>query len=62
VIVGAQLHQAGVEVDLIATPLQYGTAQIIVQDDPRNTRPGFEGMHMAAQEVLHALVEEELKI
>src|ERR1035437_4213892 len=50
------------EVDLIATPLKYGTAQIIVEDDSRNTRPCLEGVHMPAQEVLHALVEEELQI
>ena len=62
VIVSAQLHQARMEVDLIATPLQYRTAQIIMQDDSRNTRPGFEGVHMAAKEVLHALVEKELQI
>jgi len=47
---------------LIATPLQHRTAQVIVKDNSRHTGPGLEGMYMAAQEVLHALVEEELQI
>src|ERR1035441_911986 len=49
------------EVDLIASPLQYRTAQVIVKDNSRNSRPSLEGVHMPAQEVLHALVEEELQ-
>ncbi len=62
VIVGAQLHQSRVEVDLIATPLQYGAAQIVVENDPRLARPGLKGMDVASQEVLHGLIEEELQI
>ena len=62
VIVSAQLHQTGMEVDLIATSLKYGTAQIIVQNDSRYPRPSLEGVDMAAQEVLHGLVEEKLQI
>src|SRR5258708_37150752 len=37
VIMGAQLHQAGVEMDLIATPLKHRTAQIVVEDDSGKT-------------------------
>ena len=53
VIVGAQLHQARVEVDLVAAPLQHGTAEIVVENHSAATRPGLKGVHMAAQEVLH---------
>ena len=59
---GAQIEQAGMEVNLIAAALQHGTAKIVIEDDPGLAGPGLEGMHMAAQEVLDSLVEEELKI
>src|ERR1035438_1432443 len=62
VVVGAQLQQPRMEVDLVAAPLQHGTAQVVMKNHARLSRPGLKGVDMAAQEVLHALVEEELQI
>jgi hypothetical protein len=62
VIVGAQLNQARMKLDLIAAPLQDRAFEVVVENDARLTRPGLEGMHVAAQEVLHRLIEEELQI
>ena len=59
---GAQLDQAGVEVDLVAAALQHGDFEIVVENHARLPAPVFKGMHMAAQEVLHGLIEEELQI
>ena len=58
----AQLDQPGVELDLIAAALQYGTFEIVVKNHSRLSGPVFERMHVAAQEVLHGLIEEEFKI
>jgi len=49
-----------VKVDLIATPFQYGTAEIVIENDTRLARPSLKSVNMAAQEVLHGLVEEKL--
>src|SRR5574340_1810973 len=48
--------------NLIAAALQHGAFEIVVQDDPGCAGPVLEGAHMAAQEVLRGLVEEELRI
>ena len=50
------------EVDLVATPLQHGRPEIVIQNHARLAGPGVEGVHVPAQEVLHGLVEEELQI
>ena len=47
------------EADRIATPLQHGALEIVVEQDPRHPVPGRERADMAAQEALHAGVEEE---
>jgi hypothetical protein len=54
-----EVEQGRVEADRITMPLQHGAAQIVVQNDPRDPAPCGEGAEMAAQEVLHAGVEEE---
>ena len=61
-IVRAQLDQSRVEMNLIAPALQHGDFEVVVEDHARLTGPVLEGMHVAAQEVLHRLVEEELQI
>ena len=62
VIVRAQLDQAGMEQNLIAAPFQHGALEIVVENHARLAGPGFKRMHVAAQEVLHRLIEEELQI
>src|ERR1035438_9534839 len=44
VVVGAQLQQPGMEVDLVTAPLQYGATQIVMKNDARLARPGLKGM------------------
>jgi hypothetical protein len=58
-IVPGEVEQGRVEADRVAVALQHGAAQIVVQNNPRNTVPCGEGSEMAAQEVLHAGVEIE---
>jgi hypothetical protein len=53
---------AGVKVNLVTTPLEYGTAQVVMQNHPRCAEPGFKGMHMAAQEIFQSLIEEKFQI
>ena len=48
--------------NLIAAALQHGTLEIVVKDHSRLAGPGFKRMHVAAHEVLHRLIEEELQI
>jgi hypothetical protein len=62
VIVSAQFQQTGMEVDLVAAPFQHGTAKIVMKNHTRLARPGLKGVNVATQEVLHALIEEELQI
>jgi len=54
-----EVEQGRVELDRAALPVQHGAAQIVVQNDPRDSVPCGEGAEVAAQEVLHAGVEEE---
>jgi hypothetical protein len=60
--VRAQLDQPGVEQNLIAAPFEHGTFQVVVKNYPRLPAPEFKCVDMAAQEVLHGLIEEELQI
>src|SRR5271157_2748692 len=46
VVMGAQFHQARVEVDLVAPPFQYRTAEIVVENDPWLSCPSLEGVDM----------------
>ena len=62
VIVRAQFDQARVEMNLVAASLQHGAIEIVVEDHARLAGPGLKGMHVAAQEVLHRLIEEELQV
>lgn len=39
-----------------------GSLQVVVQEDTRQSTPGLEGADMAAQEVLHAGIEEETQV
>src|SRR5690242_18211652 len=50
------------EMNLIAAALQHSAFEIVVEDDARLSAPVLKCMHMAAQEVLRSLIEEELQI
>jgi hypothetical protein len=50
------------KLNLIAAALQHGAFEVVVKDYARLSGPVFERMHVAAQEVLHGLIEEELQI
>jgi hypothetical protein len=58
----AQLDQPGMKLDLIATALQHGAFEIVVKNYSRLPGPVLKCMHVAAQEVLHGLIEEEFQI
>ena len=45
--------------DDVTLALQYGAFEIIVENDPWDPRPCFKGLDMAAQEGLHAGIEEK---
>ena len=62
VIVRAEFDQARVKQDLIAATFQHGAFEIVVKNHSRLPGPGLKGMNVAAQEVLHGLIEEELQI
>ena len=61
-IVSAQLDQPWMKMNGVPMPFKNNTAKIVVQKDPRNAVPVFKCMNVAAQETLHALIEEELKV
>src|SRR6516165_1509016 len=48
------------KVDAIAATLEHHGAQVVIQDDARCSVPVLKGMDVAEEEVLQALVEEEL--
>ena len=60
-IVRAQLQQSGVKQDLITATLQHGAFEVVVENHSRLAGPSLKRMHVAAQEVLHGLIEEELQ-
>src|SRR5271157_319149 len=61
VVVGGKLQEAGVEVDGVAAALQDDTAEVVGFQAPRRSPPVGEGVDMAEEKILQALVEEELK-
>src|SRR6266536_1536380 len=61
VVVRAQLDEARVEVNGAALPLQHGRLEVVVEDHARHAGEEVEGGHVAAEEVLLALVEEKLE-
>ena len=62
VIVGAQLQQPRIKVDLVAAAFQYGTFEVVIENHRRLAAPRLKGIDMAAQEILSRLAEEELKV
>ena len=58
-VMRGEVEQGRVEADRVAVPLEHGAAQVVVQNDPGDALPCGEGAEMAAQEVLHAGIEEE---
>jgi hypothetical protein len=55
----SEVEQSRVEADRVAVPLQHGAAQVVIENDPREAVPCGKRAEMAAQEILHAGVEEE---
>jgi hypothetical protein len=47
---------------LTACASAHRTAKIVMKNHARRARPGLKGVNMAAQEVLHSLVEEKFQI
>ena len=62
VIMRAQLDQPRVKLDLIAAAFQHRALEIVVKNYARLPVPVGKSMHVAAQEILHGLIEEELQI
>jgi hypothetical protein len=48
VIVDAQFRESGMKVNLVAPSLEYGTAQVVMQNDPRCAGRALKGMNVAA--------------
>jgi len=51
-----------VKLDLIAAALQHRTFEIVVKNHARLPVPILKSMHVAAQEILRGLIEEEFQI
>src|SRR5215472_6866220 len=62
VVMGAQLDQARVEENVCAAAFQHSRLEVVVENGARLSVPSLEGMHVTAQKVLGALIEEELEI
>src|SRR6202163_2270724 len=58
-IASSKLEQGGMKADDVTLALQHSAFEIIVENDPWDPGPCFKGLDMAAQEVLHAGIEEE---
>src|SRR3984893_10273716 len=58
-IASSKLEQGGMKADDVTLALQHSAFEIIVENDPWDPGPCFKGLNMAAQEVLHAGIEEE---
>jgi hypothetical protein len=62
VVVRDELDQAGVEVYGAALPLEHRRLEVVVQDHPRHPAEVVEAAHVAAEEALLGLVEEEFEV
>jgi hypothetical protein len=54
-----ECQHCGVETDGLSLAFEHGALQVIVQSDPGNRAPGFKGLNVATQEVLHVCAQEE---
>ena len=61
VVVGREFEEAGVEVDSIAAALQDHAAEIVGLQVTGRSTPILEGMDVAEEKILQALVEKELQ-
>ena len=59
VIVPGELEQPRVKPNRGAGALEDGTAQVVVDQGPRDARPRLEGLDMAAQKTLERLIDRE---
>ena len=60
-VVGGEFEEAGMEVNGIAAAFQDHAAEIVGQNGSRRPTPIGEGMDVAEEKILQALVEEELQ-
>ena len=51
--------QGRVEADGVVAAFQHGALEIIIQENPGDSGPGFKGLDMTGQERLHSRVQEE---
>ena len=61
VIVGREFQEAGVEKNGVAAAFQDHAAYIVGLQAPGRSTPVVKGMHVAEEEILQALVEEEFQ-
>jgi chaperone required for assembly of F1-ATPase len=62
VVVSAKFDQTRIEKNVGAAPFQHGGLEIVVENGAGLAVPCLKSMHVAAQEVLRRLIEEELQI
>jgi hypothetical protein len=56
---GREGQQGGIEADGLPLAFEHRALQVVVQDDPGHGTPGFKGLDMPTQEVLHVRAQEE---
>ena len=61
-VMACEREQGGMKADGVATALEHGALQIVVEGDARHRPSAREGADVAAQEVLHARIEEEVQV
>ena len=54
-----ECQQCGIEADGLATALEHRALEVVVQSDPGHGAPGFKGLDVATQEVLHVSAQKE---
>ena len=59
VIVPRELEQAGVKLNRRASPIEHGTAEVVVHQGPGTPAEGLEGGNVPPQEALERLVQRE---
>ena len=59
VVMRRECQHYGVEANGLPLALEHGALEVVVQSDPGHGTPGFKGLDVAAQEVLHVRAQEE---
>ena len=61
-MMGGEREELRIEPDRVAVTFKDGALEIVVQQDPGQTGPCFEGACVAGQKAVHACIEEEAQI